>query len=102
MQAFRKKSGKLILTDRWTDRRTECKPIVPFDFAGRGLIILSGRILSLFLIAFDWSIHSAIFFHLDEITLLMKINSLPSRSDYYVPHNFSQDFAISPKVWTSV
>ena len=41
-----KKSEKLILrTDRWrdgqtnrrTDRRTECKPKVPFSFAGRGL-----------------------------------------------------------------
>ena len=37
-----KKSGKLKLTDgqtdRWTDRRTECKPNVPFSFAGRVLI----------------------------------------------------------------
>ena len=24
-------------TDGWTDRRTECKPIVPLGFAGRGL-----------------------------------------------------------------
>ena len=46
MQAFRKKVGKLIVTDGWTyrrtdgwtDRRIECKPIVPFGFAGRGLI----------------------------------------------------------------
>ena len=30
-----KKFGKLIL---WTDRRTECKPKVPFGFPGRGLI----------------------------------------------------------------
>ena len=33
-----KKSGKLKLrTDRRIDGRTECKPTVPFGFAGRGL-----------------------------------------------------------------
>ena len=34
--AFREKVWKTD-TDGWTDRRTECKPIVPFGFAGRGL-----------------------------------------------------------------
>ena len=34
-----KRYEKLVLrTDRRTNRRTECKPKVPFGFAGRGLI----------------------------------------------------------------
>ena len=43
-----KKAGKLILrTDRrtegLTDRRTECKPEVPFGFSGRGLISIQSE-----------------------------------------------------------
>ena len=41
MQAFRKKVQKTDTegqTDRRTGRQRECKPIVPFGLAGRGLI----------------------------------------------------------------